>query len=96
MANLPVGIAAELATPALGIVAVDVGDPSGIDTTGVDGTGIVNGWNLRKRRGSSVTLARVLMRLTELGQNEASHLADIVIAARGPRLRADRHQAGTA
>ena len=59
---------------------MDVGDPSGIDTTGVDGTGIVNGWNLRRRRGSSVTLARVLMRLTELGQNEASHLADIVIA----------------
>ncbi len=79
VANLPVGIASAR-HPGARIVAVDVGDPSGIDNTGIDGSGIVSGWNVRRRRGSGVTLARVLMRLTELGQNEASHLADIVIA----------------
>ena len=78
VANLPVGIAAAR-HPGARIVAVDVGDPSGIDNAGVDGSGVVNGWNLLQRRGSSVTLARVLMRLTELGQNEATDLADIVI-----------------
>ena len=78
VANLPVGIAAAR-HPGARIVAIDVGDPTGIDNSGVDGTGIVNGWNVLQRRGSSVTLARVLMRLTELGQNEATHLADIVI-----------------
>lgn len=78
VANLPVGIAADR-HPGARIVAVDVGDPSGIDNAGVDGSGIVNGWNVIERRKSSVTLARVLMRLTELGQNESNHLADVMI-----------------
>lgn len=78
VANLPVGIAAAR-HPGARIVAVDVGDPTGIDNSGIDGSGVVNGWNLLRRRGSGVTLARVLMRLTELGQSEATDLADIVI-----------------
>lgn len=78
VANLPVAIAASRHRGAR-IVAIDVGDPTGIDAGGIDGSGIVNGWNLVRRRGSSVTLPRVLMRLTELGQDESGDAADVVI-----------------
>jgi NTE family protein len=78
VANLPVAIASER-HPGDRIIAVDVGDASGIDITGIDGTGITNGWNLRRQRKAAVTLPRVLMRLTELGQNDSGDAADIVI-----------------
>ena len=44
VANLPTELARER-HPNANLIAVDVGDPAGIDTSGVDGSGIANGWS---------------------------------------------------
>lgn len=78
VANLPVDVAAQR-HPGARLIAVDVGDPGGFTAEGVDGSGITNGWKLRRQGNAGVTLPRMLMRLTELGQNDSSHLASMTI-----------------
>lgn len=78
VANLPVSLAVERHRGAR-VVAVDVGDSSAIQIGDLDGSGIASGWNLLRRRDSTVTLPRVLMRLTELGQDKSGDVADVVI-----------------
>lgn len=80
VANMPSQIARRR-HPNATLVAVDVGDPAGIVTGDVNGEGIVSGWHrLRQRtRDDTVTLARLLMRLTELGRNDSTEDADISI-----------------
>ncbi len=80
VANMPTEIARSR-HPNARIIAVDVGDPAGIVTGGATADGIVSGWDrLRKRTNhDTVTLARVLMRLTELGRNDSTESADVTI-----------------
>jgi predicted acylesterase/phospholipase RssA/CRP-like cAMP-binding protein len=80
VANMPTEIARRR-HPNARIIAVDVGDPAGIVTGGVTADGIVSGWErLRKRtHHDTVTLTRLLMRLTELGRNDSTESADVTI-----------------
>lgn len=81
VANMPSEIARGR-HPNATLIAVDVGDPAGIVTGDVNAEGIVSGWQrLRRRtRNDTVTLARLLMRLTELGRNDSTDFADVSIA----------------
>ena len=80
IANMPTDIARER-HPNARLIAVDVGDPAGIVTGGSNPDGIVNGWDRLRRRTSAdtVTLSRLLMRLTELGRNDSTDSADVTI-----------------
>jgi NTE family protein len=80
VANLPIEIARGR-HPNARLIAVEVGDPTDIDVGGLDGSGIVNGWQRLRRRGNSgASLARMLMRLTELGRHDSNELADVLIS----------------
>jgi len=80
VANLPIEIA-RVRHPNARLIAVEVGDPTDIDVGGLDGSGIVNGWQRLRRRGNSgASLARMLMRLTELGRHDSNELADVLIS----------------
>lgn len=78
VANLPTELARER-HPNANLIAVDVGDPAGIDTSGVDGSGIANGWSRLRPGDRGVTLMRLMMRLTELGRHDTTEAADFVI-----------------
>ena len=80
VANLPIEIA-RIRHPNARLIAVDVGDPTDIDLGGLDGSGIVNGWQrLRSRGTGGASLGRLMMRLTELGRNDSNELADVLIS----------------
>lgn len=81
VANMPTEIARRR-HPNATLIAVDVGDPAGIVTGGSNGDGIVNGWDRLRRRTEpdSVTLPRILMRLTELGRHDSTDSADVTIS----------------
>lgn len=78
VANMPTELA-RARHPDADLIAVDVGDPAGIDTSGVDGSGIVSGWSVMRPGQRGVTLMRLLVRLTELGRHDTSETADFVI-----------------
>ena len=81
VANMPSEIARQR-HPNARLIAVEVGDPTGLDLGGLDGSGIMNGWDrLRRRRGEvgGASLSKLLMRLTELGRHDSTDHADIVI-----------------
>jgi predicted acylesterase/phospholipase RssA/CRP-like cAMP-binding protein len=79
VANLPIEIARNR-HPNARLIAVDVGDPTDIDLGGLDGSGIVNGWQrLRSRGTGGASLGRLMMRLTELGRHDSAGLADVLI-----------------
>ena len=79
VANLPIEIA-RIRHPNARLIAVDVGDPTDIDVGGLDGSGIVNGWQRMRSRGTSgASLGRLMMRLTELGRHDSNELADVLI-----------------
>jgi NTE family protein len=78
VANMPTELA-RARHPDANLIAVDVGDPAGIDSTGVDGSGIANGWSGLRPRHNGVTLLRLLVRLTELGRHDTTESADFVI-----------------
>jgi len=80
VANMPSEIA-RMRYPNAHLVAVDVGDPSDVDVGGLDDSGVVNGWERLRRRehAGSASLARLLMRLTELGRDDSTEFADEVI-----------------
>jgi predicted acylesterase/phospholipase RssA/CRP-like cAMP-binding protein len=80
VANMPSEIARQR-HPNAQLVAVEVGDPTDIDLSGIDGSGIVNGWDRVRRRGNAggASLAKVMMRLTELGRHDSAEHADVVI-----------------
>ncbi|MDJ0770635.1 MAG: patatin-like phospholipase family protein [Ilumatobacter sp.] len=78
-ANLPIALARERHGSSR-LIEVEVGDPTDIDLGGLDDSGIVNGWQrLRRRPDSGASLAKLMMRLTELGRHESSELADVLI-----------------
>ena len=80
VANLPIEIA-RVRHPNAQLIAVDVGDPTDIDLGGLDGSGIVNGWQRLRHRGTGgASLGRLMMRLTELGRNDSNELADVLIS----------------
>jgi NTE family protein len=80
VANLPIEIA-RIRHPNARLIAVDVGDPTDMDVGGLDGSGIVNGWQrLRSRGTSGASLGRLMMRLTELGRHDSNELADVLIS----------------
>ncbi len=80
VANLPIEIA-RVRHPNARLIAVDVGDPTDIDVGGLDGSGIVNGWQrLRPGGDSGASLGRLMMRLTELGRHDSNELADVLIS----------------
>lgn len=80
VANMPSEIARSR-HPNATLIAVDVGDPAGIVTGGVNAEGVVSGWQRLRQttRNDTVTLARLLMRLTELGRNDSTEAADVTI-----------------
>ena len=79
VANLPVDIAKHRHQGAH-VIAVEVGDPTGIEAGHLDGSGIANGWRRSvSRSGNTPTLPRILMRLTELGRSDNPEDADTVI-----------------
>ena len=80
VANMPTEIARQR-HPNATLIAVDVGDPAGIVTGNASADGIVSGWDrLRRRtRDDTVTLPRLLMRLTELGRDDSTESADVTI-----------------
>lgn len=79
VANLPIEIA-RIRHPNARLIAIEVGDPTDIDLGGLDGSGIVNGWQrLRSRRSSGASLGSLMMRLTELGRHDSNELADVLI-----------------
>jgi predicted acylesterase/phospholipase RssA len=86
--NLPAQVARER-HPHARIIAVDVGDPSDVDVGDIDGSGIVNGWERVRRPGRSggASLARVMMRLTELGRHDAADVADLADVIIRPDVR---------
>jgi NTE family protein len=80
VANLPIEIA-RVRHPNARLIAVEVGDPTDIDVGGLDGSGIVNGWQRMRSRGTSgASLGRLMMRLTELGRHDSDELADVLIS----------------
>jgi len=80
VANLPIEIA-RVRHPNARLIAVDVGDPTDIDLGGLDGSGVVNGWQRLRSRGSGgASLGRLMMRLTELGRHDSQELADVLIS----------------
>ena len=80
VANLPIEIA-RIRHPNARLIAVEVGDPTDIDVGGLDGSGIVNGWQrLRSRGAGGASLGRLMMRLTELGRHDSNELADVLIS----------------
>ncbi len=80
VANLPIEIA-RVRHPNARLIAVEVGDPTDIDVGGLDGSGIVNGWQrLRSRGTGGASLGRLMMRLTELGRHDSNELADVLIS----------------
>lgn len=80
VANLPIEIA-RTRHPNARLIAVDVGDPTDVDVGGLDGSGIVNGWQrLRSRTAGGASLGRLMMRLTELGRHDSNELADVLIS----------------
>jgi predicted acylesterase/phospholipase RssA len=80
VANLPIEIA-RVRHPNARLIAVEVGDPTDIDLGGLDGSGIVNGWQrLRSRGTGGASLGRLMMRLTELGRHDSNELADVLIS----------------
>jgi NTE family protein len=80
VANLPIEIA-RVRHPNARLIAVEVGDPTDIDVGGLDGSGIVNGWQrLRSRGTGGASLGRLMMRLTELGRHDSNQLADVLIS----------------
>ncbi len=80
VANMPTEIARHR-HPNATLVAVDVGDPAGIVTGGATTDGIVSGWDRLRRHtvDDTVTLPRLLMRLTELGRDDSTESADVTI-----------------
>jgi len=78
VANMPTELA-RARHPDANLIAVDVGDPAGIDTSGVDDSGIVSGWSVLRPGQRGVTLMRLLVRLTELGRHDTNETADFVI-----------------
>ena len=60
----------------------DMRTPAGIVTGGTNGLGVVNGWERLRHRTTddTVTLPRLLMRLTELGRDDSTESADVAIA----------------
>ncbi len=80
IANLPIAIAHARHGNAR-LIAVEVGDPTDFDLGGLDGSGVVNGWErFFRRRTGGASLFRVMMRLTELGRSDSSALADVLIS----------------
>ncbi len=79
VANLPI----EIARARHGnshLIAVEVGDPTDLDLGGLDGSGVVNGWDrFFRRRTGGASLFRVMMRLTELGRTESTEQADVLL-----------------
>ena len=81
VANMPSEIARKR-HPNARLIAVEVGDPTDLGVGGLDGSGIINGWDrLRRRRAApgGASLAKLLMRLTELGRHDSTDHADVVI-----------------
>ena len=80
VANMPTEIARRR-HPNATLIAVDVGDPAGIATGRATADGIVSGWERLRRRtvDDTVTLPRLLMRLTELGRDDSTESADVTI-----------------
>lgn len=81
VANMPSEIA-RTRQPNARLIAVEVGDPTDLDVGGLDGSGIVNGWDRLRRRRTAVggaSLSKLMMRLTELGRHDSTDDADIVI-----------------
>ncbi len=80
VANLPIDIARHR-HPNARLIAVEVGDPAAMDVGGLDGSGIVNGWDrvIRRRGVGGASLTRLMMRLTELGRQDSTDHADVVI-----------------
>lgn len=81
VANMPSEIARNR-HPNARLIAVEVGDPTDLDVGGLDGSGIMNGWDRLRRRRAEVggaSLAKLMMRLTELGRHDSTEHADVVI-----------------
>ena len=81
VANMPSEIARNR-YPNARLIAVEVGDLTDLDVGGLDGSGIMNGWDRLRRRkadASGASLAKLLMRLTELGRHDSTEHADVVI-----------------
>lgn len=78
VANLPVQIARDRHRDAH-IIAVDVGDRRPFEAGALDASGIASGWRHLRDRSSAFSLAKVLLRLTELGQTDDTSAADVVI-----------------
>lgn len=81
VANMPTAIARRR-HPNATLIAIDVGDPAGIVTGQATADGIVSGWDRLRRRtvDDTVTLPRLLMRLTELGRDDSTESADVTIS----------------
>lgn len=81
VANMPSEIA-RIRHPNARLIAVEVGDPTDLDVGGLDGSGIMSGWDRFRRKkseASGASLAKLLMRLTELGRQDSTDHADLVI-----------------
>lgn len=81
VANMPSEIARNR-HPNARLIAVEVGDPTGLEVGGLDGSGILNGWDRLRRRKAApggASLSKLLMRLTELGRHDSTDHADVVI-----------------
>ncbi|MDW3216131.1 MAG: patatin-like phospholipase family protein [Ilumatobacteraceae bacterium] len=81
VANMPSEIARNR-HPNARLIAVEVGDPTGLEVGGLDGSGILNGWDRLRRRNTApggASLSKLLMRLTELGRQDSTDHADVVI-----------------
>lgn len=94
VANMPTEIA-RYRHPNATLIAVDVGDPAGIVTGSATSDGVVSGWDRLRRKtvDDTVTLPRVLMRLTELGRQDSIESADVAITpdVRGFGITATQH-----